>query len=378
MAADGVEQASLDRRNFLRKTALGSMGLAVVGGGGLSTVLAACGSSSNKSSSTPTSAGAPDFGTLAFQLSWIKNVEFAGEYFADTKGFYKKEGFSKVTLIAGGPTVSQDAVVASGKAFVCISAPDISAAAIKNGAPLVTIGAQYQKNPFAVMSLANKKIATPKDMIGKKIGVQATNEPVWNAFLKANKIDPSKINKVPVQFDPQPLVNGEVDGWFSFFTNEPNLLKTKGVDTFFFLLADYGYPLVSETYVVAKKSLESDRDKVKAMLRADIQGWFENFKDPAAGATLAATKYGKSVGLEVAEQTLESKAENSVILTDETAANGLFTISDKLIAENISTLKLAGVDITAAELFDMSVLAEVYQENPELKKSPVTPSAASS
>jgi ABC-type nitrate/sulfonate/bicarbonate transport system substrate-binding protein len=181
-----------------------------------------------------------------------------------------------------------------------------------------------------------------------------------------------------VQFDPQPLVNGEVDGWFSFFTNEPNLLKTQGVDTFFFLLADYGYPLVSETYVVAKKSLDSDRDKVKAMLRADIQGWFENFKDPAAGAKLTVTKYGKDLGLTEAEQTLESKAENSVILTEDTAANGLFTISDALIAENISTLKLAGVDIKAEELFDMSVLAEVYQENPELKKSPVTPAAASS
>ena len=32
----------------------------------------------------------------------------------------------------------------------------------------------------------------PQDMIGKKIGVQATNEAVWNAFLKANNIDPSQ------------------------------------------------------------------------------------------------------------------------------------------------------------------------------------------
>ena len=92
-------------------------------------------------------------------------------------------------------------------------------------------------------------------MIGKKIGVQATNEAVWNAFLKANNIDPSKINKVVVQFDPQPLVAKEVDGWFSFVTNEPNLLKAKGVDTVTFLLADYKYPLVSETYVVKKRTL---------------------------------------------------------------------------------------------------------------------------
>ena len=89
-------------------------------------------------------------------------------------------------------------------------------------------------------------------MIGKKIGVQATNEAVWNAFLKANNIDPAKITKVPVQFDPTPLVAKEVDGWFSFVTNEPNLLKTKGVDTAVILLADYDYPLVSETYVVRR------------------------------------------------------------------------------------------------------------------------------
>ena len=28
-------------------------------------------------------------------------------------------------------------------------------------------------------------------MIGKKIGVQAVNEPVWKAFLKANNLDPA-------------------------------------------------------------------------------------------------------------------------------------------------------------------------------------------
>ena len=43
------------------------------------------------------------------------------------------------------------------------------------GAPLVTIGAQYQKNPFCIMSLASAPITEPAQMIGKKIGVQATN-----------------------------------------------------------------------------------------------------------------------------------------------------------------------------------------------------------
>ena len=372
---DPATTLGLDRRTLLRRGAMGSAGVAVLGAGGLSALLAACSSSGSKPKSSATtgsgSTAAADLGKLTFQLSWIKNVEFGGEYLADTNGYYKQMGFSSVELLSGGPTVQQDAVVASGKALVCISAPDITSAAINNGADIISIGAQYQKNPFAVMSLANKPIDTPQDMIGKKIGVQATNEAVWNAFLKANAIDPSSINKVVVQFDPQPLVAGEVDGWFSFVTNEPNLLKVQGVDTHTFLLADYKYPLVSETYVVRKESLTKDRDKIKAMLKADIMGWHDNLSDPTKGATLAANTYGKDQKLTVEEQTLESKAENKLILTDDTKTNGLFTITPELIDENISTLALANITITKDKLFDMSVLEEVYSENPDLKTSPV-------
>ena len=188
--SDAHEGFGLGRRQFLQRSALTAAGLAVAGSG-LSTVL---------SGVSPAAAGAatPDYGELVLQLSWVKNVEFAGSYIADTKGYYKKQGFSSVNLLSGGPTVQQDAVVQSGQAFACISAPDITSAAINQGASLITVGAQYQKNPFAVMSLKKSPIKTPDDMIGKKIGVQATNEAVWNSFLKANDIDPSKIDKVPV------------------------------------------------------------------------------------------------------------------------------------------------------------------------------------
>ena len=358
----------LDRRTFLRNSVIGAAGLTVLGG----PLLAAC-SSDSKTATTSTgssSSSAKALGTLDFQLSWIKNVEFAAEYLADTNGYYTAEGFTGVNLMSGGPSVQQDAVVASGKAFVGISAPDITAAAINSGAEIIAIGAQYQKNPFCVMSLASSPIKTPADMAGKKIGVQSVNEPVWNAFLKANNIDPSTINKVPAQFDPQPLVNKEVDGWFSFVTNEPNLLKSKGVDTVNFLLNDYGYPLVSEIYVVETKSLTSDREKLKAVLRADIKGWHDSIKDPAAAPKLVVGKYGKDLGLEEAEQTLESRAQNQLVLTDETKANGLFTISDKLVAETMATLKLAGITIDQAKLFDLTVIEDVYKENPELKVSP--------
>jgi ABC-type nitrate/sulfonate/bicarbonate transport system substrate-binding protein len=359
----------MDRRSFLRRGAFGVAGVTV-----LPAVLAACGSDDKKStSSSDTTAkaadsGTTDLGTLDFQLSWVKNVEFAGEYIADDKGYYKAVGFSSVNLMSGGPSVQQDAVVASGKALVGISAPDITSSAILQGAPLIAIGAQYQKNPFCVMSLADHNpIATPEDMYGKKIGVQSTNEAVWAAFIKASGLDASKITKVPVQFDPQPLVNKEVDGWFSFITNEPNTLKSKGIDTVTFLLNDHGYPMVSEIYVVRQESLTKDKDKLLAMLEADCKGWTDSYKDPTIAPGLVVSNYGKDLGLDEAEQVLESKAQNELIFTDEVKTNGLFTISDTLVEETIKTLGVAGIKMTAEKLFDQSLLKELYDSKPELK-----------
>jgi len=350
-------------------------GLVVVGGSA-SSLLAACSSDKKTTATTGTTAAggssgtvAPgSLGTLDFQLSWIKNVEFAGTYIADTDGLYIDQGFSKVNLISGGPNVTQDAVVDSGGAFVATSAPDITASGIvNNGNKLIAVGALFQKNPFCIVSLASNPLNDPEAMVGKKIGVQSVNEPVWNAFLKANKLDPSSITLVPAQFDPTPLANGEVDGWFSFVTNEPNLLKVQGVDTVNFLLNDHNYPLVSQIYIVQTDTLTKERDKLKAFLTAEIKGWHGNLKDPARGANLAVTKYGADLGLTEEEQVLESEAQNKLILDDRTKTEGIITITQDQIDESIATLALSGIDITADKLFDMSVLAEVYEENPDLK-----------
>jgi ABC-type nitrate/sulfonate/bicarbonate transport system substrate-binding protein len=368
--------AGFDRRRFLIR-GLQAGGLAAVAG----PVLAACSSSSSSSSSSAStaassSASAPgsasssamaDLGALSYRLSWIKNVEFAGSYIADTKGYYKAEGFSSVNLIAGGASATpMEADVATGKALFGVSSPDITGAAILKGAPLKIIGAQYQKNPFAIMSMAKTPIKTAKDMYGKKIGVQVANTSVWDAFIKAAGLDASKIKVVPVQFDPLPLTQGTVDGWFSFITNEPNELRSKGFDVTTFLLADQGYPLVSETYFTTTQTISSKPDVVKAFLTAEIKGWKDNIADPALGAQLTVDVYGKGLGLTIPEQTLESKSESELILTPDTQQNGLFTVTPALIEANLKTLAIGALKLTADQLFDLSILEGIYKDNPSL------------
>jgi ABC-type nitrate/sulfonate/bicarbonate transport system substrate-binding protein len=364
----------LNRRAFLGRSLTAGAGLALASTAG-GTLLAACGSDSDSSSSSASTTGSAstsggDFGTLDYQFSWIKNVEFAGNYIADSKGYYTDAGFSSVNFMAGGPTVQQDAVVASGRALIGLSGPDITSPAILQGAPIKALGAMFQRNPFCVMSLADTPVLTPEDMYGKTFGMQAVNEPVWASFVKANNLDASQIEIVPVQFDPQPLVAGEVDCWFSWITNEPNLLAVQGVETATFLLADFNYAMPTQILIATEDSIENKRDALKAVMKADIMGWHDSISDPAAGAELAANDYGKDLGLTVEEQTLESVAQNKLIVTADTLANGIMTLTDALVSDTIATLALGGTEITAEQLFDFSVLEEVYEENPDLKATP--------
>lgn len=316
----------------------------------------------------PAEESADGYGELSVQFSWIKNAEFAGEYLADANGYYAEAGFSSVNFIAG-PTATA-AVVLSGDVLVGLSdAVAVTPVILEEGAPLKIIGATYQKNPFTILSLKDgANIQTPQDLIGKKIGVQAGgNETLFDALLAANGIDASQVTKVPVEYDPAPLVNGEVDGFLAYVTNESITVENLGFATTNLLFADNGLPFVAEAFIVTQDSIDNRREELKAFLRATIRGWKDAIANPDEGARLAVEVYGKDLGLDINKERQQSRAQNDLlVLTDETRANGLLTISESLQAQNIQTLARAGYTITAEQLFDMSLLAEVYAEHPEL------------
>jgi ABC-type nitrate/sulfonate/bicarbonate transport system substrate-binding protein len=351
------------RRDFLRLGGLGAAGLA----------LAACGSSGSSGAAAPSagaSAAPASLGDLSLQLSWIKNIEFGGEYMADSKGYFTQAGLSKVDLVTG-PVDSADALVVAGNVTVGISAPDATARLItEQGAPLKIIGATFQKNPFCILSLEQgKPIRTLADLTGKTVGIQAgTNQQIFTGFLKANGIDPASVNQVVVQYEPTPLTEKKVDGFMAFLTNEPFLVKQQGFTPVTLSFADNGLPLASETLCVLQDTIDKDRAKLKAFLKAEIQGWTAAIKDPEGAVDLDIKSYGADLGLNRDNEVQSAKTANdSLITSDATKSDGLFTVSDELQSETVKSLAGAGVHVKAADLFDMSLLNDVYKENPDLK-----------
>jgi ABC-type nitrate/sulfonate/bicarbonate transport system substrate-binding protein len=335
--------------------------------------LAACGSDdeSSPSGGSEGSGEAGDFGDVTLQLSWIKNAEFAGEFMADTNGHYADAGFGKVTMDPGpGPI---ETLVATGDADFGLSNGVSTAQVIaEEEAPLKIVGTKFQKNPFTILSLADGgDIATPEDLVGKKIGVQAGgNEALFDALLEVNDIDPADVEKVPVEYDPAPLIDGEVDGFLAYVTNESLTVQSEGYEVTNLPFADNGLPFVAESVITTDQMIAEEPEKVKAFLEAEIRGWKDALADPDEAARLAVEEYGADLKLDLKKELEQSEVQSELIVTPEVESNGLFTISDELIDANMATLEAAGIDVEADDLFDLSLLTELLEEKPELTELP--------
>ena len=328
--------------------------------------LSGCSSSDDTASSSSSAGAAADFGDVNLQLSWVKDVEFSGEFLADSNGYYKDAGISAVNMTAGPSTGTSELL--SGTADVALSDAVSVGSAVAQGQPLKIIGSTFQRNPFTILSLDEKTpISTPQDLVGKTIGVDDSNTVLFNAFLAANDIDPDDVTVVPGQFNgPTLLEGGQVDGYVSYLTNESIQVGLDGFTAVNLAFADFNMPFVAETVTVTQDSIDNDRDKLVAFLKAEVQGWNDFIKDPQSGADLALNTYGKDLGLDADLEAAAATAQAELVATDETASNGLFTVSDELQSETVKSLDTAGITVKASDLFDMSLLADMYKANPDL------------
>jgi ABC-type nitrate/sulfonate/bicarbonate transport system substrate-binding protein len=338
----------MDRRTFLRRLGAAGAGMALAG------------------PAFAPWAGAQGGGLrrIAYQLGWIKNFQFAGDYIANYRGYYRQFGL-EVDLLSGGPNVSVEPILMSGKALVAQSMPDFMANANAKGASIKCIAACYQRNVDAIISLAKTPLAAPQEMIGRRVGIQLTNLVPWHAFLKLNRIDPSRISSVPVQYDLTPLVTGEVDGFFGEIIDDAVQLTTKGIDIHCMPFSDFGYNMLTATYVATAGTLADParRAQLVAFMKGDLMGWRDSIRDPDLSARLTVDVYGKGNGLDFKRQEASCLVANGFIVSPETRKHGLFWMSPASVDETIASLAAAGVKATP-DMFTNEILEEAYAGMP--------------
>lgn len=225
------------------------------------------------------------------QLAWVNTVEYAGFYEAEEKGYYANENLA-VKLNELGDTSPIDQIVA-GKADFGLASADVLLSARAKGAPIIAIATVYQRSPVAFISLAEKNITRPQDLIGKKVLVHfgGTTGLVYRALLATQGIDSSKIEGVlRTDFSNKQLLDGEVDVMDAFITNQPVQLAQEGHQVNAILASDYGIDVYANVIFTSETTIANQPELVERFLRATVQGMQSAIQDPKGAAALAVAR----------------------------------------------------------------------------------------
>ena len=237
------------------------------------------------------------------QSPWVNDAEFIGYFVALSNGGYKAQGLDLVYQ-PGGPDIIAEGTILSRRADIALTPVETTINLIvRDNAPLRIIGAQYQKSPLGVVSLVKNHITKPEDLVGKTLAVPPANVLTVEALLKANRIKKADVRIVPYQYDPGPLLRGEVDATIDFVTNVPYSIKQAGAEPTSFLIYDFGFSVYNDTVVVTQDTLRQRRKQVLSWLRGSRRGWEENFKDTEHYPPLFMDTYFKGTGRTVQNET---------------------------------------------------------------------------
>jgi NitT/TauT family transport system substrate-binding protein len=228
--------------------------------------------------------------TVTLQIGGPTIVHSAGEIAARKLGYYRDIGLD-VQLVPGG--VSNDGIssVAAGKSefgkFYSSSQVMLARAA---GVPIQAIGIGYQKHPFTFFSRKRSPVRTAADFVGKKIATQPTSKPLLSAAFKLNKVDPKLVDIVPMAYDLNQLLVGQVDVATTWQTNT-EALRPLGDDRVDLLLWDLGVRLYAQIYYVTEAMLQKNFPMVKSFMEATGRGWEYVYNNHEAAAEAIVESY---------------------------------------------------------------------------------------
>lgn len=256
--------------------------------------------------------------TINMQLGWLGGGNQLGEVAAKHLGYFEEEKLDFV-IQPGGPSIDGVAIVASGRFEIgqVSSSPSLMLAA-SQGIPVKSFAVCAQQHPYAFVSLPAKPINTPQDMVGKKIGIQATGKILLSALLKKHNIPESDVEVIVIGADMAPLLTGQVDAVTGWLTNT-TALAVLGPDRVAMKLWDQGVQLYANPYYATSDFMEKSPEVLAGFLRAAGRGWEYAKANPEAAVDFLLKDFPNLVK---ADEVAAAGVLLPHVFTATTAANG--------------------------------------------------------
>jgi diguanylate cyclase (GGDEF)-like protein len=238
---------------------------------------------------------------VVLQLKWVNQFQFAGYYAALDKGYYSAAGLDVELRSNGynGNFKSPINEVLSGNAQYGISNSGLVLDFL-NGKPVIALAATLQHSAVSWLVLKRSGITGIHDMVNKRLMTVfplSESTELLEPFV-AEGIDIKKLNLIQTGFDLKPLINGEVDAYDAYVTNEPFILEQLGISYRLIDPRSYGIDFYGDVLFTSAQELEQNPKRVEAFRKASMQGWNYAMAHPDEIIDLIIRKYAPQKSIE--------------------------------------------------------------------------------
>jgi ABC-type nitrate/sulfonate/bicarbonate transport system substrate-binding protein len=222
-------------------------------------------------------------------LDWRALPTYAGFYLARQMGAFERRGL-EVTFAETQGALSSAAMIGEGKQYWIGSSSGIATAIGRSkGQPIKSLAVYYPKSPTVIFTRTEDRIAHPRDLYGKTLGLvpgSITNEE-FRALAAANKLDRSRIKETAVEWNAYALVEKKVDALIDYDEMAPSELIAEGRRITMIRLSDFGVRAYSLNLIVNDRAWADPAKRAIADKIVDaVQEGYNTVKErPADAAT---------------------------------------------------------------------------------------------
>ncbi len=246
---------------------------------------------------------------IRLQLKWTHQFQFAGYYAAVEQGYFRDAGI-EVELLPATPEVRPSELLLAGKVDFAVMSPVVLIER-QQGRPFVVLASIFQHSATAFMSIKGSGIHTPQDLRGKRVMFTADTDAENQAMMITNGVPLDRLEMVNHSWDLDDLVTEKVAAQTVYLTNEPYLLRSRGIEPEVLKPVDYGIDFYGDCLVSTEHEIREHPRRTEAFLNAVQRGWRYAMDHPEEIASLIIAKYSQEKTVE--HLLFEAKAMRELI-----------------------------------------------------------------
>ena len=295
---------------------------------------------------------------VTYGTDWLAQAEHGGFYQAIADGTYAKYGLD-VTIVPGGPQAANRALLIAGKIDFYMGGVLSSLDSVKEGIPMVTVAALFQKDPQVLMTHPDAPYESFADLAKAEKIIMGKDVLVTKfEWMKKNFEGFHDEQYVPYTFNPAPFIADPLSVQQGYITSEPLAVeKEGGFKPNLFLLADYGFNTYATTIETMQDTIDKRPEVVKCFVEGSAKGWYNYLYGDNKAANDLIKKDNPDITDEQLAFSIEKMKEYGIVDSGDAEKLGIGAMTDEHIKSFYDKMVSAkvlpeGIDITKAYTLD--------------------------